>query len=525
MKRMRLLSKLFVSALFSTAVAGSTLASAQTITQQDAQEALRQAMEARERARQALEAADRAIAAAEQSLGTPPVAVRQQDPVLPNIRVVGIEPVSDAASHFCSDPGEIREDVSRFELQCLGLGKWSDFSSTNLNIALIGNLESGVIEIGPSYTYRSRAPADRSYRSSYVRIAPTFRAAVGSGTSTASFLDVDEFELAESGLGASLSLEWGRNFLPLDSGPNELATLTRGLAQAQRECVADMLAREAAGQAQDVAPTGQALQDERQQWHADWRAADDRIAPSAPCTGERLARWMRHATRNNGYFKTLVRPLWGYDASPQFFAGITASYAHNDYSYFPLSDPGMTGVPVIPTLPDNFPEGATVQSEDLYAIRAYAGRGFRTERFNGTIAGSIAYRREFNWAEGTQNQQICAPPGTLPGSNPNVVRCFSRNIAAPFATEGLHAGVHFKTEFRWGFLPAAAIAADLTYAFDEEQFRLKLPFYFISGSDGIPNGGVILECRSGGETRAGTALEDECSASLFVSSSFRLGAR
>jgi hypothetical protein len=378
--------------------------------------------------------------------------------------------------------------------------KWRDYSTTNLNTTVTGSSDAGQISISLPYTRRDRSEA-APFSTSYLRIAPGMRAQIGEGETSATFGNLAEFELS-SGIAATFNLEWGRNLRPTAS---EETTVRRELQEARRQCIEHHLSSTAAGN-----PLSATRED----------------ANSGPCEGDNFRRWLSGAGRRNGYYERIARPLWGYDQVPAFFVGFDGSFGWNEYKYFPLSDPAMTGRPLITSLPTEFPKGQTEQSENVYSARFYTGFGFgRSDGWRGTASASLAHRRDFAWASGTRDQQICALPGT-PQAPAGFVQCFKRNIAPPYEVEGLVAGLRLRGQSpRLAFFPALAMEVDLTYALEEEQFGIRVPLYFISGTDGTPNGGVVFSCRSEGETRTGFALQSECTAGLFVSSSFRLGGR
>lgn len=409
----------------------------------------------------------------------------------------------------CRNAAAVVESANSFQLDCLGLKRLRDWNTADMNIQVAGSSEGGVIDVVPSYTFRWRDPvgsgAYAAHRSSYLRLSAGIRAAVGEGSEDATFANLAESELTP-GVAGLFGIEYGIHRRRLDrnqdpENPGLFESTQAAIRKARRECFAHHLAATAAGEAAPKAADGTAL---------------------VPCEGQHFRSWLSDDARRDGYYRSIVKPLWGVDDVPAFFVGATGFYGRNQYEFFPLEDPANTGATLLTSLPTKFPdEGSTKLDRDVFSFGGYLGGGWGSATGVGfSAAASMTYRRLLAFPDSpraTEDQQVCPPSGTP------IVRCFEVNVAPPYELEGWVAGLRLGLRLpHLGFIPSAAVEARFTYSLEEEQWGVRVPIYFISDTTGAPNGGVVVACTGEGRTAAGYELKGDCKASLFVSTSFKL---
>ena len=414
-----------------------------------------------------------------------------------NERVVQPEP----GPTDCETPQWAFDNPNAFALYCLGLENRGDYQTTDLAGRVTGNSEAGEVAISLPFTWRRRS-GNGFARSEYIRIQPEVRAVLGSGDSSASFGDLSKMNLQSgAGLGLNFEIGWNRD---LD---DPLGGVRSAIARAMRDCIA----------------YAEAERERRRRVGEPVRSAGD-PQDDLSCSGNSLRTFMSDKSRRTDYYRSIVRPLWGYDADVGTFIGANASIGYSEYEYFPLEDPANTGIDLITELPGDFPEGASEQDETLYSVGVYVGRGFAFgDNVDGAISGSLTYRRDFDWARSTEDQQIC-PTGSE-DDPPQFLRCSEVNIAPPFELEGLVIGSRLQAGFDNALNLPLAIEVQATYALEEEQFGLRVPVYFVTGDSGGLTGGLVWSYRSSGETSGGYTLKSENTLGLFVGTKFRIGGR
>lgn len=244
------------------------------------------------------------------------------------------------------------------------------------------------------------------------------------------------------------------------------------------------------------------------------------LDPLSACEGNALVAWMSDAKRANQYWGEIVAPLWGYKKDPETFAGFEVRYSFQDLSYRPVIDPA-TGAVIATTLP------AEVKIHpEPYSIKLYGG--FNREvgpKLLPTatigLTGSLTYRREVDFIEGTFGKTLCTP--ATAGATFDICNADQR-LAAPYDTSGFVAGAALNLQFRrFWYFPPVALSPRFMYAFDTKRPGIEIPFFLLTDSDGKLNSGVKYTCRFRGRTPEGLELKKSCAINFFLGTSFELG--
>ena len=427
-----------------------------------------------------------------------------------------------STAELCSLPpratADIAQDPKSFG-ECLRRPKdnnWKTYDSVELDFELLGSNNGSVVEIIPSYTTRWRAEkADGSFQPNYVTVRGGIRAPVDSSNKkAATFADLTKFERA-SGVAAVFGLEWG-NGRP-QTAQVMAEQINKALGKAQSDCVA----------ARVTAPPSNSFEKEQQL----------RLHPRSKilelCDRQHLIAWMKEDDdRRGAYYDSIIRPLFAdYTKAKNpppayYFAGVEGSYSDSTYRFLPLTDPAGTETPVLTELPPDFPGGDHQIKRDLYAFKAYAGRGIGKQKYGettyfdgGDASVSLTYRRDFTFPKNTDGQQVCAPDDVR-------ILCFKKNIAPPFELRGFVGGARIAGRFpSFSFLPPTSIELRGSYDFAVNRFGIEVPVYIVPNDKGVPHGGLQFSCTSSGETSSGLKLEGDCRAAIFVGSEFKLDNR
>jgi hypothetical protein len=487
------------------ACAGAPLA-AQTPTAAEVRAALDAAVEARNeatRARAAAEAAaakaDAAILAAERTLaaiGAPLTTV----PAPPPVATADISPATPCSVALTADA--IARNAVEFQ-SCLGLKGWTHFDIADLNTQLTAKLVDTRIEVGPTFTLRwgppSEAEAGRKYRTAYLKTRAAFLAQVGSDSKTAAFADLTDTGHA-SGMGYMIGLEYGVSGARLFDDPlnkdGYVDDVQKGLDAAARDCrvsaSADLVPAEAV-------PGNSAFRTQQQ-------IIDH-------CSGQNLLTWMRDEKNRSKYYRSIVQPIWGNAAKPEWYGGVDWRWRKPEYPYIPLKDPAGTGIPLVAAIPAD----TTKQKEEVWALRGYIGH--RPVPWL-DLSASLSYRRDFVFPKGTGDQDVC------PLAGGSFTICGKYNIAPPLELKGLVVGARAAVEIpRVGFLPNLASELKVTHDFETNQWGFQVPFYFVVDDKNVPNAGVLFGCTTGGRAAFDTLLPKDCKASVFLSTSFNIDGR
>lgn len=497
--------------------------------------AIAQAEEARNAAAEALRKADEAIALLKQGL-TPsaPLAkdpasateLRQEETGRIAVKRPPEMPYCDAAagdrgsigdyllrarqkreSGYDSHDEGTNDGINAFVYHCLGLTRVTDYENlTNLSAQFTGAKGTDQIEIAITRTSRAVKLSEVWDAKAGKKVAGVFatynRYSLGSFGRTGSNGDAPLIDLTESnfasGVGVVLGYEWGR--MPVRTLAKARGAIHTGIAAARRDCVAAKGVVEPL-EGKDPAPGDRP------------RVA---LNPIAACEGDELVKWMADPKQANRYWSAIVAPLWGYAATPDRFAGVQFRYAFQDVSFRPVIDP-RTGAVIATTLPPT----QTIHPEP-YSIKLYAGFNHpinyhAKERATIGLVGSLTYRREVDFIDGT-SKTVCTPP--VPGATFNICSA-DQKLAAPYNTKGFVGGIALNLQFkRFWYLPPIAVAPRFTYAFDTKRPGLEIPLFLLTDADGKLNSGLKYTCRFKGETREGFELKKSCNVNLFVGTSF-----
>ena len=418
---------------------------------------------------------------------------------------------SKSAEPLCvidaNTPEMIVNDPNGFHQRCLGLTKFSDFDTVDLNIQAQGSSGGGTIAVMPSYTIRwgpmAKTPQSaEGFGTRYLKLFGGIRASIDQGKTTASFADLTEPEIV-SGVQGIIGAEIGGT---VDHRPLSHYTggVSKALLKARADCIANRI--------------GAVLADPLSPTPAPSTRVYTREEAVRSCEGAQLSEWMAaDADRQKAYYRTIVQPIWNGGDGLRYYAGVEGTYAKPEYEFFPLSDPAKTGFPIITDLPTKFPKDPSTLSEETYSLKAYGGLGFDDLA---SIGLALSYRRDFAFPKGTKNQTLCDETAA------SFTLCYDKNIAPPYELDGLVAGGRFGLNIpRQGFLPPFAIEFKPSYAFDVEQVGMEGSLFFVTDDQGKQKGGVIVGCTSEGSTRDGFALQRDCKASLFFGTTFSLDGR
>lgn len=481
--------------------AGIADAQSQTIEAPD--EAVARAEAARVKAERALQEATNALQEARQALAAARRAQLRAAPAAAELSGSGEDPCTSDQT----DPDLVVNDPNLFQ-RCIGLGRWRDFPQSELNINLAATSET-TIDVIPSYTRYYRSPfTDGEAFNWYWKVLGGVSVKLDSGKKSATFADLTKFE-ASRGIEYVGGLEIG--FGPRRSRSDFLADARRGLLAARRACIAyyssdpeaDPLVLPAPGQPGST--------------HTVLRTPSDVVSK---CTGTALTSWIAvDPERREIYYKSIVKPQWGYGKANSLYFGAEGRLSEPELSFFPLHDPASTGMPLIRTLPPNFPKDASNVTPTLFSVIGYAGTvlGNRVG-----LSASLSYGRRADFLKDYKDVSVCAP------QQPEAafLKCASINTAPPYVSEGWAIGGRAALAIgRFLFFPEMGLETKLSYRFDIDQFGIQVPFLTFLDDKGKTTAGVLLGCTTDGETANGFKIDGDCRASLFVGSSFKLAGR
>lgn len=411
------------------------------------------------------------------------------------------------------DPGELETDrgVNAFVYHCLGLTRATDYEAiTNLSVQFTGTKGNDQAETAITRTARAMKPTtmfDSKTNERVAALVSTYnRYRLGGFGRTGSNGEVPLIDLTESnfasGVGVLAGFEWGRSRRAKLSSVR--TSINDGIAKARQECLA------ANGIVDPLRDPGAAS------------TARPRISldPLSSCEGDALVRWMSESKRANQYWGDVVAPLWGYRKDPELFAGIEGRYAFQDLSYRPVID-RATGAVITTTLP-----AAVRIHPEPYSVKLYGGfnrevgpESLRTATLG--LTGSLTYRREIDFIEGTIGKTLCAP--AAPGATFDICSA-DQKLAAPYDTSGFVAGAALNLQFRrFWYMPPVALSPRFTYAFDTRRPGVEIPIFLLTDGDGKLNSGIKYTCRFRGRTPEGLELKKTCNINLFLGTSFEVG--
>ncbi|NYT40707.1 hypothetical protein HZY97_08060 [Sphingomonas sp. R-74633] len=406
------------------------------------------------------------------------------------------------------DPSEVGSDrgVNAFVYHCLGLTRATDYETiTNLSLQFTGTKSNDKAELVIGRTARAIKWAKASDGSDGIvstynlyRLG-TFGSAGSNGEVPLVDLTTSNFA---SGIGVLAGFEWGRTrAVPLTKWRTDIHD---GIAKARQECIA-------AHAVIDPLTDPNATSDQPPLLAAN---------PLPSCEGKALATWMSDSKRANQYWNDIVAPLWGYKKDPEIFMGVEGRYAFQDLSYYPVKDPKTNTV-----IATTWPAAVEIHPEP-YSVKLYGGFNWQVGSEKHRMAtlgltGSLSYRREVDFIDGTAGKTICMPAAT--GANFEICETDKR-LAPPYSTTGFVGGVALNLQFkRFWYLPPIALSPRLTYAVDTKRFGYEVPVFLLTDDNGKLNSGFKFTCRLKGETPEGFELKRSCNINLFIGGSFGIG--
>lgn len=488
-------------------------AMAQAAPNAEARSALERAEAARDAAMRALDAANAAIEQARTLIARPATApgTTSSPPVAdPNdICTIGAEtpailadvPARENRSYHDQNP------VNEFTFRCLGLKERSALSVTDLNGQLQVTSTTTTAEVVPSYTRFYRTPmTDGRTRVSYHKFRLGASIPLDKGGKSATFADLSQPNLSNE-VSLVAGFEYGR--VHVNAGVARDATIA-ALRAARRDCLAFV----ASEPFRDPLADGGRILIPRTEAEV-----------LSACDGVNLSNWMRDHKRGQTYYDAIVKPLWQPNPSSTLLLGVEGRYGRATRSFFPLRDPANTGIPLMTSLPADFPKTSSSLTRDLFSVKVYGSTTFSLSpnpdaEKTAAVGISIAYRRDMQFPNGTTDQIICPP------STGAYVSCPSITVAPPYVLQGWVVGGRFAIKIpRFFYLPEMGFEAKLTYALDTKQLGLEFPLYAFADAEGKTQGGVSLNCTNNGQTSNGYPLKGECKAVVFIGRKFELGGR
>jgi len=195
---------------------------------------------------------------------------------------------------------------------------------------------------------------------------------------------------------------------------------------------------------------------------------------------------------------------------PRYLLGVQGEYGWLTESFFPAGT-----LPVTPT--DQAPQK---ERYNPLSVKLYAGTsllpGPDSAGFNLTAVGSVGWQRSYDYARGTENQQVCLP---VPGRSYSV--CGNFNLAAPFKAEGLTTGFGVNLLTRkfslFGKLRGSAFWTR-DFALDRSTYSGELAFAV--NDQGTSFSGVRYTHITEGFDPLGNLLKRDGSLSVFFSTDF-----
>jgi hypothetical protein len=396
--------------------------------------------------------------------------------------------------------------INAFVYHCLGLTQATDYENvTNLSAQFTGTKGSDQIEAVITRTARALKEGGLDKEGGRTLFAGYNRYSLGGFGRTGSNGDAPLIDLTTSnfasGVGVSAGFEWGQ-MSPVSASKLRSA-LYEGVAKARQDCVASKSIVE-------PLTSNDAKPGDLPQINSE---------PLKDCEGDALVKWMSQPKRANQYWTDIVAPLWGYKATaPAQFAGVQGRYAFQDISFRPVID-RATGAVIVTTLPP----AETIHPRP-FSVKFYGGINrplLIHDKEKATIGttGSLTYRREVDFIDGTSGKTVCLP--AAPGAAFDI--CSSGNLAAPYSTTGFVGGIALNLQLhRFWYLPPIGFSPRLTYAFDTKRPGIEVPVFFLTDADGKLNSGFKYTCRFRGRTPEGFELKKTCNINLFVGTSFEI---
>ena len=493
---------------------------AQTDPAQQVQKALDDARHARDLAQAALQQADEAIKAAQASL----------DAMKPSVPPAPPSATTSVATLHCDEGAQIgnlstaervltAEDgkdpalgANWFTQNCLGLTKASQFGEADLALRFTGGKGDGVYDIGGTYTMRRSGPSDPilnkagvsepATRSSYWRFSPGVFVKVGDDDNPALF-DFEKTRI-EKGAGIKLGIEFGQGFKSANSELQK--TFNEALAAARRDCLAEQI-----------------IQDPLTDVHAVIPAMISPARAIKQCTGDALVKWMSEDSRASGYWKKLIRPIWGYDTDTWRYIGAEGQIGISDTDYFRFTDPAHTGATLLTALPTGKLGDPDTLRRHPFSVTLYGGLNGRWklggDKVKAGVAGSIGYRRQITVPSEAKDQIVCPLPDPAKVASP----CETANIGPPYQTEGFAFSLALRGQLpRLWYFPELAASMKVSYEADTHRWGVAAPFYLVLDSDDKLSGGIKFACQGKGRTEQNYELKEDCNAVVFVGTKFSL---
>ncbi|MDG2533934.1 hypothetical protein P6144_09775 [Sphingomonas sp. HITSZ_GF] len=465
-----------------------------------AQEALKRANEALLKAEQSVDSARDAYREASNALRVAIAASGGPAPTPPAPQPVASadkKPVTEATARINGEWVTKKcEDLASAEMAnlypnhfqgCLDLRKWKDFPPDELNAQITASSDS-TIDIKPSYTVRS-GWSGSGRNNDYIKFSLGISAKLDEDSGNADFADLSDFAI-DKGVKYTAGVQFGIG--GRQKGLED--DLASAIAEAKQDC-----RKHHAG---DPVPNPE---------------NPDGLTLDALCSGQRLMTFMQHKDRKVGYYRSIVKPVWGYDSDPRYFFGIDGSYSKPEYGFFPFADPAGTGIPLITALPAGFPEGKQKVSRSLFSANGYVGMNGKD--IGGAIG--VGYARSVIRLSDYKGISLC--PSAPSPATPAYLKCGEVDIAPPYFSQGWSLNGRLAYQLpRFLFLPSIGVEAKVHYRFDIEQWGVEVPIRFLFDDEGKATAGVLVGCTGNGRTSNDFKIEGDCKASLFVGSKFSL---
>lgn len=492
---------------------------AQQLTREEAIQMLEDAREAREAALEALKKAEAAEDRARQLLGVDDAPAPTGDA---DTSTTAIAEENKPCSERLSADHPVCELFAKLEARdtstndqsplneftyALGLDEFEDYSADEgIAFRLSGGKDGGYAEVGPVFTWRSFRPKeDGLFNSSSWRFEPVLRGKIGDdGVAPLATISKGDFTTgADWGFGFDLRWQLTRK-RRLDAVEKALEAEYKKIEEA---CVKKF----------GAAPSGRHFGSEQCQKHA----MSEGLAIAA--------------------YQKAIAPLWGVTADgktmpPKFFAGARGTYGFRRESFFPLSDPGGTGVDLIDALPLALDSaGKEKKTFNPYSFEVYGGMTLTQrdedgasagtkidgslvddDRWELALAGSFGWENAVRYPKNTQDVTVCYDDTDPDSPTTGFTRCGKANISVPFETDGLTAGLGvtlMPPRTRFG-RPLFGVTG--SYFEGTDQFRISFPLAFAVDSSNNLTAGIRYDLVTEGETPFGEAISGDDTISIFL---------
>jgi hypothetical protein len=285
--------------------------------------------------------------------------------------------------------------------------------------------------------------------------------------------------------------------------------------------------RRSVGPRAEVSETARILTKALEQMYVECIAASRAEAAESRCDPDNPSAWLQSEGRARKYFLAGVAPVLGLTSEgkalpPRYYYGAQGRFGFLKESFFPLSDPGGTGVALIDILPPDLgaPEVKPASRRfNPFLVKAYGGIAvtkFDEKGWDVGLAGSLAYQRSVRYPKDTEDVDVCYEDQQPQSTTRGFVKCSTVNLAVPYLSDGLvfGAGVNVLPPRTWLGRPYAGLFGNYDTGLD--QWSVSAPLAFAVDESGKLKAGVKVQWRSDGETHYGEIIPARGVVSVFL---------